>query len=389
MNAVRLRTAFGAGCLSLAIVGSASAGGFARGSADTDILFEDGNFAMRAGVTYVSPNRKISSSANPALVGTNYTSDYAIPSAAFMIKPIDAFRCAGTLVQAFGGSGDYAAPKPPTGKKSEEFTVDELGLTCAVKFSAGYGNAYILGGAFQETFNYGRVNDFSILGLPAGTTANLQLKGEDTGYRIGAAYEIPEIAFRTQLMYRSGTSYGAEGTLRGPAGIFAPGLPVPPLTQIAIPVLGYGNLPQSVELKLQSGIAPGWLAFGSVKWSDWSVQKSLDVRVKANGALISQDTYNWKDGWTVTGGIGHAFNENVSGALSLTWDQGVATGWDLSSDTYTVAAGGVLKDKFGGELRGGVGVTYLSSAQETKNLFNTSVDSGWAFAVNLGYKVNW
>src|SRR6185437_11037378 len=127
---------------------------------------------------------------------------------------------------------------------------------------------------------------------------------------------------------------------------------------------GKGNLPQSVEVKLQSGIAPGWLAFGSVKWTDWSVQKELLV-LTDNPEVGSADIYNWKDGWTVTGGIGHAFNETVSGALSLTWDQGVGTVWDLSSDTYTLAAGGVIRDTLGGELRGGLGVSYLTSARET------------------------
>src|SRR6185312_1347224 len=64
--------------------------------------------------------------------------------------------------------------------------------------------------------------------------------------------------------------------------------------------LGKGNLPQSVEVKLQSGIAPGWLAFGSVKWTDWSVQKELLV-LTDNPEVGSADIYNWKDGWTVTG----------------------------------------------------------------------------------------
>ena len=60
MNNLRLKALAGAGCLTMALVGAAHAGGFARGSADTDILFDDGNFNMRAGVTYVSPRREFS-----------------------------------------------------------------------------------------------------------------------------------------------------------------------------------------------------------------------------------------------------------------------------------------------------------------------------------------
>ncbi len=427
MNAALFRSVLGAGFISIAVAGSASAGGFARGTADTDILYEDGNFAMRTGITYVSPTRKYSEfDAAPGLVGTNYTDDYVIPSAAVKINVTDDLRCAGTLVDNNGGTVSFAVPKP-SGKLKEDFTTNEKAVTCGVRFQAGPGYAWVLGGGFVENFDYSRLNALPSLPGPDGAVplpnANLNLKGEKFGYRIGLAYEIPEIALRGQVLYRSGTSYGADGSLTVPtaallgaeadalgkqaAAAFANGDPVTGLRLMGeaqaklndalgaagagfsqqFAATGTGNLPQSVEVKLQSGIAPGWLAFGSVKWTDWSVQKELLV----NSAISNTaDIYNWKDGWTVTGGIGHAFNETVSGALSLTWDQGVGTGWDLSSDTYTLAAGGVIRDTLGGELRGGLGVSYLTSARETMyGPGNSAVDNGWAFAVNLGYKVNW
>jgi long-chain fatty acid transport protein len=429
MNAALLKSVLGAGCVSLAIVGSASAGGFARGTADTDILYEDGNFAMRTGVTFVSPTRKYSEfDARPELVGTNYTDDYVIPSAAVKINLNDDFRCAGTLVDNNGGAVSYAVPKP-SGKLNEEFTTNEKAVTCGVRFQAGPGYAWVLGGGFVEDFDYGRTNEYSLPNGHGGDIvlphATLNLHGQKFGYRLGLAYEIPEIALRGQVLYRSGTTYGADGKLNIPEAVqaaagaqyyralylkaladndlgaaanygalaqkMAADAKAAALTgsMSEYAATGTGNLPQSVEVKLQSGIAPGWLAFGSVKWTDWSVQEELLVTTK-DPWVGSRDIYNWRDGWTVTGGIGHAFNDNVSGALSLTWDRGVATGWDLSSDTWTLAAGGVLKDKWGGELRGGLGATYLTSARETEyGPLNSAVDSGWAFAVNLGYKVAW
>jgi long-chain fatty acid transport protein len=375
-----------AGTMLATMLGAAQAGGFARGTADTDILYEPGNFDMRAGVTFVNPTRKISSNAaNPDLIGTSYTDSYAVPSIAFKVSITEAVACAGTYVQAYGGSVSYSVPKLPSGKSDEQFTVDEFGATCALKYGVGRGNAYILGGVFSENFNYDRVAFPSALG---GARTDLALNGQDYGYRLGVAYDIPEIAFRTQLLYRSGTNYGATGTLiAGPLGSLA--------------AAGTGNLPQSIELDVQSGIAPGWLAFASVKWTDWSVQNALVVTT-SNPAVGSLDTYNWKDGWTITGGVGHAFNDTVSGLVSFTWDQGVGTGWDLSSDTWTLAAGAAVKDNLGGELRFGVGLSYLTSASENqyndvfvpgstdpRNGFNTAVDAGWAYAFNVGYKLNW
>ncbi|CAM5608048.1 hypothetical protein MAUB1S_10312 [Mycolicibacterium aubagnense] len=58
MTNLRIKALLGAGCMSLAMIGTSNAGGFSRGSADTDILFEQGNFNMRSSVTYVTPTRK-------------------------------------------------------------------------------------------------------------------------------------------------------------------------------------------------------------------------------------------------------------------------------------------------------------------------------------------
>ena len=352
--------------------GVAQAGGFSRGTADTDILYEEGNFSTRAGVTFVSPTRKFSSHYDPGLVGKDYTESYVIPSVAFKAKLFDPLSCAATYTQAYGGKVNYEGRLTP-GKLNEEFTVDEYALTCSVKFAVGEGNFYVLGGAFMERFDYERLNAV----IPGVANANLELSGEDYGYRLGIAYDIPKIAFRAQLLYRSATSYGADGRFDIPA------------MGVDVPAFGAGNLPQSLELKVQSGIAPGWLAFGSVKWTDWSVQRALVVSVPAFPGANSRDIYNWKDGWTVTGGVGHAFNDRISGLASITWDKGVTTGWDHSSDTWTLALGGSVKDPFGGEFRGGVGISYLTSSDEPLNPNgNTTVDSGWAYALNIGYKLS-
>lgn len=424
MTTLRIKALLGAGCMSLAMIGSANAGGFSRGSADTDILFEQGNFNMRSSVTYVTPTRKFSKNGNPALVGTDYAEDYVIPSAAVKFNLTENLRCAGTLVNNNGGNANYASPTV-SGKLQEEFTTYESALTCGVGFDAGQGKVWLLGGGFMENFEYHRENSTGT--LPGGVAlpnAVLNLDGREYGYRIGAAYEIQDIALRAQLMYRSGTSYGATGTLAAPTAAIL-GAQARALGQQAqaaaaggnlllakqlqdraqltlqsamaaaaagktseAPATGTGNLPQSVEFKLQSGIAPGWLAFGAVKWTDWSVQKELLV----NSAISNtEDKYFWKDGWTVTGGIGHAFNDKVSGFAALTWDQGVGTGYDITGDTYTLAVGGSYKDGIGGEFRGGLGFSYLGSGEETKYAAgqNQAVKAGYAFAFNGGYSLKW
>ena len=401
MTNLRIKALLGAGCMSLALIGTANAGGFSRGSADTDIIFEQGNFNMRTSVTYVTPKRKFSKNGNPALVGTDYAEDYVIPSAAVKFNLTDNLRCAGTLVNNNGGNAKYESPTL-SGKISEEFTTYESALTCGVGFDVGKGRLWVLGGGFMEKFDYSRVNSYAALGLG---NATLDLEGQEYGYRLGAAYEIPDIALRGQVMYRSGTKYGADGGLTAPAAVLAKATAGTPLqarflqiiqqagpnAPVPVDAIGVGNLPQSVEFKLQTGVAPGWLAFGSVKWTDWSQLTTLDVRSKIGDVTVSSDKYFWKDGWTVTGGVGHAFNDQLSGFASLTWDQGVGTGWDIIGDTYTLAVGGSYKDGMGGEFRGGIGFSYLGSGEETQYApgTNQAVKSGYAFALNGGYSVKW
>ena len=370
--------------VSAASISAANAGGFSRGTADTDIIYEEGNFNLRAGATIVVPSRKFTKALAPlggTLVGTDAYQTYVIPSAAIKLNVVDDLRCALTFTQSNGGDVEYAVPFGGSAKKSEKFVTNEFGATCAYKFDLSKGRFWLLGGIYGESFDY----DLAA----AGGAIAVHLEGNDIGYRIGAAYEIPEIALRAQLMYRSGTSYGAKGTTTrfAATGTALDGLPL----GVALPIAsGNGDLPQSVELKLQSGIAPGWLAFGSVKWTDWSVTDTLDLYLTPT--TLRQNLYYWRDGWTVTGGIGHAFTEKLSGAVSVTWDSGVGTGWDLSSATYTLGIGGSYKDDLGGELRGGVGVTYISGATESRNtpaFLNSAVDSGMAYAVSASYKVKW
>ncbi len=368
-----------AGTVLATSIAAAQAGGFSRGNADTDILYEPGNFTMRSGVTIVNPQRSFTRHDDPGLVGKRYTESYVVPSLAMKLQPFEALGCAGTYAQPYGADVNYEGRTTP-GKLTEQFDVEEFALTCALRFDAGPGQLYLLGGVFHEKFDYQRTQivptALIIPGAPGTLDAGLTLVGTDQGYRVGIGYDIPEIALRGQLMYRSGTSYGADGT-------FTVQTPFGPL---AAPALGLGNLPQSVELKLQSGIAAGWLAFGSVKWTDWSVQEALIVQTPL---ATTADIYNWRDGWTVTAGVGHAFNEQVSGLASITYDRGVATGYDLIGDSWTLSLGTSLRDTFGGELRAGLGVSYLAAVDAPLHPENQSVGSDWATGVSLGYRINW
>lgn len=377
MSILRRRELLAAGLFSVALTGVAHAGGFSRGTADTDILFEDGNFNMRSSATFVAPSRKYKTNPlNPGLVGVNYADDYVIPSFALKVKFSDSLSCAGTYTQSYGGSATWPTPSGTLAKLNEDFTIYEAAATCGLKFDLSKGRLWVIGGVYHEAVDYD---------LSAGAGAlNVNLREENMGWRAGLAYEIPEIALRTQLMYRSGVDIDASGFAN--TFVPSPGGPVP----ITVPATGDTEFPQSVEFKAQTGVAPGWLVYGSVKWTDWSVTKTLNLHVPAL-ALNNGNQYYWRDGWTVSAGVGHQFNDWLSGTVFVAWDRGVSTGWDMTAETYTVGAGVSMKDKFGGELRLGGAVSRLGAAEETQYgpALDRSVGADWAYVLSGGYSLKW
>ncbi|WP_454745659.1 OmpP1/FadL family transporter [Ciceribacter selenitireducens] len=377
-----------------ALATSAHAGGFSRGEADTDILYEDGTVAGRGGWIYVMPDRSFATINGASSSDDAHSLDYSIPSFAGKFRVSDNFSCAVTYTQPFGADTEYGDDAQAADRAadianggltallggnavlSSQFDTDELGGTCAVNFNAGRGQVYVLGGLFTQSFDYTESKDFGTLNLKDDSAI---------GYRFGAAYEIKEYALRAELMYRSQVDHEASGLFTLESAGLAAALGLPVGTQLSS--TGTGSLPQSVELNLQSGIAPGWLAFGSVKWTDWSVLQTLDYTITGLGD--QQKNFFWRDGWTISGGVGHQFTETVSGALSLTWDRGVGTGADIFSDTWTVGTG--VQIKHGpGVLRVGAAASYLTEgSQSTADGadFDATADGDWAYAISANYRI--
>ncbi len=231
---------------------------------------------------------------------------------------------------------------------------DNYALTCSYRFDAGPGQLRVIGGAnylqmdgFKERLVIApelfTVPPLAPFGLTGSGIGRLDLEGDGWGWRAGVAYEIPEYALRASLVYYSEVKLNdVTGTvdLTGVPGLLGSpllGSPVPG-AGTTIPVSGSTAMPDALELKLQSGIAPDWLAFGSVKWTDWSQLQRIPFYA-ANGREVTALDLGYRDGWTVTAGVGHKFNEQWSGALSVTWDRGTSQEYGAQSDTWAFTAG--------------------------------------------------
>ncbi len=205
--------------------------------------------------------------------------------------------------------------------------------------------------------------------------ASLDVEDKAVGWRLGAAYELPEYAIRVSIVYQSEVKYNLSGSIDN--------LAVNPFTQesISIPVESDVATPQSVELKLQTGIAPDWLAFGSIKWTDWSSIERVSFNASSNvqvvpgrvvpqGANITNLNLYYQDGWTVSGGVGHKFNEQWSAAGTITWDRGTTTGLTSQTDIWLFGLGTNYKATENFEVRLAGAAGWLTSGEMDDTVIN-------------------
>nr|CAD6614536.1 transporter [Rhizobium sp. TCK] len=397
----------------------AMAGGLERGGYNIDLLFDQGRFAAESAVTYVNPQRKLKNVRDvdtttgfpPPGTGRgggnlNGLSDSADDTEGYWVPRVGAKAAIGDAVDCmFDYSEPWGAHTKPgrnwaganenieTKVESENYAA-----TCSYKFDAGPGQLRLIGGVFyQEVYGFKErlVQDYAGLPVPLSGVGRLELEGDGWGWRAGVAYEIPEYAFRASLVYNSEVKLDdITGTLD--------------LSQVngtaPFDVHGAQDMPDVVELKVQSGIAPGWLAFGSVKWTDWSqLQKvrfycddtSVTAACLAPGGVTSLDL-GYRDGWTVSGGVGHKFNDQWSGAVSVTWDRGTSQGFGTQTDTWTFGAGASYTPNDNVEFRlagalgvltGGSSSTVVIGGETYGEKVNYDFDDDLVAAISTSVKV--
>lgn len=384
-----LKTALKFSAVSLALSGgilTAHAGGLERSSQDFDILFEDGN-VVETGATFVTPQRKLKNirgnpfPVNPVPdqnVGKPFETEvdegksYWVPKVSAKFQLTDDLACAAQYRQPWGIDTDSGINNARMfGSIKQKISSNDYGLNCSYRFAAGdKGFFRILGGVSYQQLK-GEQTKISPLPLPTGLAfGNSRLDVDDSafGWRLGAAYEIPEIALRASLVYQSKVNYKLEGNV----DIDVAGAPM----SFTTPVVGSVATPQSVEFKFQTGIAPDWLALASIKWTDWKSITAVSFlndgsqpflgRIPVGSEVTSLDLY-YKDGWTLMGGVGHKFNDKWSGAATVTWDRGTTTGLTSQTDVWLLGLGANYKatEHLEFRLAGAVGILTSGTLDNT------------------------
>ncbi|MGB7431393.1 MAG: outer membrane protein transport protein [Ahrensia sp.] len=305
-------------------------------------------------------------------------SDFVVPRLGWKMSVTDDAACLGTYSEPYGADANYGTNNAYSATAvSFGVATRDYGLTCSYRFDGpelgiGKSSFRIIGGvSYQEltgTQQRQSFLDFANAGINSigGITntagiGRFDVEGDSIGYRIGAAFEVPDIALRAVVLYHSKYDYDLSGFQdnRG-FGALIPGTALVPITMQT-------EIPQAVEVKLQTGVAEGTLAFLNVKWQDWSQLGIIPIvggRNPATGGAsnLSFDPL-YRDGWTVTAGVGKVINDFTNGSLSLTWDRGTSTTTGTQTDTWTMAAGVSINPNDNVEFRFGGALGLLTSGE--------------------------
>ena len=398
--------------LAFAMIASSTAmsGGFSRGGVDYSVLFSDKKVATDVGFRFVAPQRTIDSSQrliNPLgavtpITSTNTEIDggFFVPKAAIKVGFNDHLDCAATFSTPFGADQDNGLNQAVSGNAVEfEIDTEDYGLTCSFKYNLGktkLGESRIrlIGGGSYLRFDgfLSRQSFIDFINVPAAALPIIPVIGpaltglnaeglglfdiEDDafGWRAGLAYEIPKSAIRVSAVYSSAYDINATGTVdisqfNTPAALLTPTAPIALSTE----------LPQQVDINVQSGINEKTIAFARFNWTDWSQVGSVPVTgvpspTQPGVEAVTAFEPLYRDGITLTGGFGRKFTEQLSGLLSLTWDRGTATTTGTQSDTWLVSTGLNFKanEKVDIQVGGAVGVLTSGFTPGTGTLASTA-----------------
>jgi long-subunit fatty acid transport protein len=332
----------------------ATAGGVDRSGQSISPLFEEGNYLE---LSYGHVNPTVSGTIGGGTVSSGDVGDsYSQTAAAFKYNISDTLSFAIIMDKPFGANVDYG---------NADAAYPYLNSTARIHTAAF--NAilrYKISERIGVHAGLRRISASGEVSTPA-TGYTLETSTEtDTGYLIGASYEIPDIALRASITYNSTIDVDFT-TLEASV--------VPGEMEVA--------LPQSINLDFQTGIAADTLLFTSLRWVDWS---EFNISPSLAPDLVDFDS----DTITYALGVGHRFNDKISGSATLGYEasSGDPVGDLGPTDGQTsIALGARYKLTETTAIAGGVSYIWIGDATTNSIAADFSGNSAVAFGLKLSH----
>lgn len=405
---------------------------------------------MKRGISVLDPDvsgREAGSSTTRRDIG-DMAGDYYFPSAALKLQLTDNFSFGLIYDQPFGADAEYtgnnifvANPTDPILGTLPITTADVGGVTGDTKVEVDTQNiSMIFGFQPNENFNiYGGPVYQSVKGsvslrgraysLYNGYDANMK-ESSDIGWLAGAAFQIPDIALKASVTYRSEIEHDVNssesitiadnlssltpGQLGGLLGSLGPsGAALAPVLQQALIANAQEGktkitTPQSVNLDFQSGIMANTVAFANVRWVNWKdfsirpykfgqvseVVGKLPQVNRPNGFNLVEYS---DDQWSATVGVGRKLSEQWAGNVSVGWDSGAGNPVSTLGPTegyWNVGLGLQFSPAPNYFIAGGVKYFMLgdakaqTGAQAGSDVYVAEFEDNdaWAYGLKIGYR---
>ena len=241
-----------------------------------------------------------------------------------------------------------------------------------------------------------------------GYDSNIKETG-DLGWLAGVAYQIPEIALKASLTYRSEIDH--ETTIREtiPTAGALTLLGQNPADVVEAKGTSTITTPQSVNLDFQSGIMADTVAFANVRWVEWSNfairPYQFGLMSEAVGQLPAVNRPNGfnlveysEDQISATVGVGRKLSEQWAGNVSVGWDSGAGNPVSTLGPTegyWNVGLGLQFSPAPNYFIAGGVKYFMLGDAksqtaaqfgEDSRIVGEFEDNDAWAYGLKIGYR---
>ncbi|WP_179989366.1 OmpP1/FadL family transporter [Acinetobacter sp. YH12252] len=342
-------------------------------------------------------------------------SDYYFPHAALKLQLTDQFSFGLIYDQPFGADAAYSSSDKGSallgggglfhsGGEVTAVEVDTQNLSMIVGFQPTE-NFNIYGGPVYQTVK----GDVQLRGFAYGGPAafggyNAQIKEDSAvGWLAGLAYQIPEIALKASVTYRSEIDH--ETTMVESA------IPAGTLPGVINLNAGKGTTeittPQSVNLDFQTGVMANTVAFANLRWVNW---KDFSIRPHAFGKAAEAlgslgqgpkggfDLVSYTDDQiSATVGVGRKLNDQWAGNVSVGWDSGAGNPVSTLGPTegyWNVGLGVQYSPATNYFIAGGVKYFMLGDAKAQTGAQAGGSDyvaefednDAWAYGLKIGYR---
>lgn len=384
--------------------GTAMAGGLDRSGQGIDILFEEGDI-VELSFGFVNPSvdgtDTTLSPFNPGQDNSigNVADNFTTGSLAVKTQINERVSFALILDDPYGsdvsyGDGDTSIPSSVFGPAvlvdasalgGTEAIVNSFALTALGRYEFNNGFSVHGGLRYQEIEANVTLGGLAFGGLN-GYNGDFQSDGA-FGYVIGAAYERPEIALRVALTYNSKIDHELETTETLGGQAVTAGTSV---TDV--------RAPESLNLDFQTGVAPGTLVFGSIRYARYEdlvvSPVFFDQQVQLASGTTNNSLTSIENSLDVELGVGRQFTDRFAASVAFGYsssgDDDLVSPLAPTNGSTSIALGASYKVTEAVELSGGIRYSRLRDAQPetgTPDVARASFTGN--SAVSVGFKIGY